>query len=160
MAIKVAKEKPNRKTPKGGNRKKKPVQEKQKIGRPTDYLPEYAQTVKGLCLLGLKDKQIADCFGIAESTLNEWKLKYPEFKESMFEGKIVADANVAITLYEIATDPKHFQSVQAINMWLKNRQPELWNAANKQEHTGKDGKPLMPQILVMSAADKKRLEEI
>ena len=134
--------------------------EKKEVGRPSDFQEVFVQQVYSLCLLGAKDTEIAGYFGVDERTLNVWKKKHPEFHQSMKEGKIGADASVAATLFEVATDPKHFQSVQAMGLWLRNRRPDLWNASNKQEVTGKDGAALIPQIVVMTEVDKKRLENI
>ena len=71
-------------------------------GRPTDYRVELNDKVYKLCLLGATDKEIADLFDISESTLNNWKLEYPEFLESIKAGKITADAEVANSLYKRA----------------------------------------------------------
>lgn len=72
-------------------------------GRPTTYNPEYHnKMVFKLCLLGATDKEIADAFDIAESTLNLWKLEHPDFSESIKKGKVDADANVANSLYKRA----------------------------------------------------------
>lgn len=72
-------------------------------GRPIIYKKEYNEQVEKLCKLGATDKEIADFFEIAESTLNEWKLKYSEFSESIKNGKIKADAEVAHSLFKRAT---------------------------------------------------------
>lgn len=76
-------------------------------GRPTDYRDEYNLQSEKLCKLGSTDKELADFFEIAESTLNEWKLKYPEFSESIKKGKELADANVAERLYQRAIGFEH-----------------------------------------------------
>lgn len=116
-------------------------------GRPTKYKSEFCVQVLKLCILGLTDKQLADFFEISESTLNEWKLKYPEFSESIKKGKDVADSNVAASLYQRAVGythdeekiflhegkpvrvktKKHYapDATSAI-FFLKNRQPKLW----------------------------------
>ncbi len=71
-------------------------------GRPTDYKEEYCEQVEKLCKLGATDKEIADFFDVVESTINEWKLKHPEFSESIKKGKLVADAEVAHSLHKRA----------------------------------------------------------
>jgi len=54
----------------------RPMEENNKVGRPTDYKEDFNEQAYKLCLLGAIDKDLADFFDIAESTLNEWKLKY------------------------------------------------------------------------------------
>lgn len=71
-------------------------------GRPTDYRPSYVEDVFKLSLLGATDKEVADFFDVAESTINKWKLDFPEFSESMRAGKLKADTEVAKKLYDKA----------------------------------------------------------
>ncbi len=96
-----------------------------------------------LALLGQTDKEMADFFGVSESTLNLWKLKHPKFSESLKRGKTVADVAVVESLFKRATgftkkavkimqaEGKSFEHVYdeyyppevgAIVFWLKNRQ--------------------------------------
>lgn len=121
-------------------------------GRPTDYKEEYCVQVEKLCKLGATDKEIADFFEVDESTVNRWKLEYPEFCESIKKGKIIADAEVAESLYKKATgftneEVKIFQSdgkplivpftayyppdTAAINIWLKNRRGRVDKGAQR-----------------------------
>lgn len=72
------------------------------VGRPTDYRPEYCEQVEKLCKLGATDKEIADFFDVAESTINLWKTEHPGFSESIKKGKLVADAEVAEALHKRA----------------------------------------------------------
>lgn len=71
-------------------------------GRPTAYLPEYAQQATKYCLLGATDAQLADLFDVSETTINNWKSEFPEFLESIRAGKRVADAEVAASLFNRA----------------------------------------------------------
>lgn len=127
------------------------------VGRPTKYKEEYNEQAYKLCLLGATDAKLADFFGIAESTLYEWKLSHPDFSESLKRGKELADAQVAESLFKRATGYvapdldikmydgqiiktpylKHYppDATSAI-FWLKNRQPEQWR--EKREHVEVD----------------------
>ena len=121
-------------------------------GRPTKYQESYNRQAEKLCLLGSTDKDMADFFEVDESTINRWKIEYPEFCESIKRGKISADANVASRLYKraigyehdedkifnnngeplIVPTIKHVQpDTTAAIFWLKNRQPARWR--DKQE---------------------------
>lgn len=75
------------------------------VGRPSDYLPEYALLAENLCLLnvGVTDKDLADFFNVCEKTINTWKLEHPEFLQSIRQGKDLADLDVARSLYRRAT---------------------------------------------------------
>ena len=122
-------------------------------GRPTEYKEEYNEQVYKLCLLGAIDKEIADFFGIQESTLNLWKQKHPQFMESIKKGKELADVKVAESLYkracgykkksiqfatfrgEITDREEYIEDVPpdttAAIFWLKNRKSDVWR--EKQE---------------------------
>ncbi|WP_238473753.1 hypothetical protein [Paenisporosarcina cavernae] len=51
---------------------------------------------------GLTDEQIAQNMGIAVSTLNDWKNKFPEFLESLKKGKEIVDRQVENALLKRA----------------------------------------------------------
>ena len=128
-------------------------------GRPTLYDESYNIQVFKLCLLGATDKSLADFFGIAESTLNKWKIDYPDFMESIRAGKDEADAKVAESLYNRAlgyshpdtkfathegkiTDSKEYTKHYPPDptsgiFWLKNRQKDTWRDKHDHEHSGK-----------------------
>lgn len=116
-------------------------------GRPSEYKPEYAQIAKSMCYLGATDKQMAEAFGVSETTINNWKSAHQEFSCALKEGKLVADAKVAQALFSRATGYEHPEDdIKAVNgeivvtptikryppdstsmiFWLKNRQPKLW----------------------------------
>lgn len=134
-----------------------------RVGRPSDYKEEYADQAYKLCLLGLTDKELADFFGVKEQTINNWKLKAPEFFESIKRGKEPSDAQVVEKLYKRANgyaydevdesyecygdEPpilkekkvrkKHMApDTNAIRLWLTNRQPKKWRDKHDVEHSG------------------------
>ena len=66
-----------------------------KAGRPSLYREEYAEQAYKLCLLGATDKELADFFGVVETTVNNWKKDHAAFLESITRVKMAADADVA-----------------------------------------------------------------
>lgn len=144
------------------------------MGRPTRYKKEFAEQAEKLCKLGATDKEMADFFGCAESTLYKWKLAHKEFSEAIGEGKILADANVASRLYERAmgyeveaTKVMQFQGepvivpytekyapdTKAIEFWLRNRQPEKWRNNPAPEEGDED---VTPVRVVLVAEDARK----
>jgi hypothetical protein len=124
-------------------------------GRPTLYDAKINEQVYKLCLLGATDDDIADFLEVSIATVNNWKIDYPEFFESIKDGKELADANVADRLYKRATGYEHpedqiFQYkgmpviVQTIKhyapdtaaaaFWLKNRHPDKWRDRQDIDH--------------------------
>lgn len=118
------------------------------MGRPSKYKPEFDVQAAKLCKLGATDKELADFFGVVESTLNLWKAEYPSFSESLKRGKEESDARVEQSLYRRAVGYSH-DAVKIFNdkdtgvtkvdyvehyppdtvaciFWLKNRRPDQW----------------------------------
>lgn len=77
---------------------------KDKGGRPSSYRPEYGAMARSLCLLGYRDTDLAEHFGVAESTLGEWKKRHPDFIQALTDGKVHADARVVNSLYSNTQD--------------------------------------------------------
>lgn len=123
------------------------------MGRPTDYKEEYNELAYKYCLLGATDADLANFFDVTETTINNWKIDYPSFFESIKRGKFIADANVAERLYQRAMGFEHdSEEIKVINdsiervpirkiyppdatsaiFWLKNRAPKDWR--DKQEN--------------------------
>ena len=121
--------------------------ERPRPGRPSKYRPEFNAQAKQLCRLGATDAEIAEFFEVDESTVNRWKLEYPDFCASVKRGKILADAVIADSLYHrakgyshdaikissVASEIKEVPYIEryppdtvAAIFWLKNRQPVKW----------------------------------
>lgn len=117
-------------------------------GRSSMYDPSMNEQARKLALLGLTDEEMAVFFGVTERTFNNWKSEFPAFFQSVNEGKVQADAEVAASLYRRAIGEVTFverrvktkdgdyeivrlsQSVPAdpgaAKLWLTNRQPGKW----------------------------------
>lgn len=72
-----------------------------KPGRPSDYLPEYADQAAKLCRLGATDAELAAFFK-DERTINRWKVDHPDFCQALKDGKLISDMEVADRLYQRA----------------------------------------------------------
>ena len=162
MAVKPAKSGPDAKGP---------------GGRPSKYKPEYVEQAKKLCMLGLTDKELASFFEVSDSTLNLWKLNYPEFSDALKGGKTFADAQVASKLFHRATGYEHPEDdIRAINgeivitptikhyppdttaaiFWLKNRQPKMWRDKVEHNETPADSLPIGKiEIEIVNGKDAK-----
>lgn len=132
-----------------------------KPGRPTKFKLDYVEQARKLAHLGATDREIADFFDVAESTLNLWKNEHPDFSESLKVGKDAADDRVEQALYrralgyshdavkiqvnaqgEITQVPfveHHAPDTTAAIFWLKNRRKEQWRDIKAQEISGPDG---------------------
>lgn len=79
-------------------------EQENKLGRPSKYKQEYDEQVYKLCLLGATDKEIGDFFNVTETTINNWKIEFPSFFESIRAGKTLADMKVVNSLLESCHD--------------------------------------------------------
>lgn len=95
--------------------------------RGTKYLKEFDRQVYELSLLGMTDAQMSEELGVSTRTFNRWKNTHESFCQSLKEGKTIADAKVAHSLYEKALSG----DVKACIHWLNNRQADRWR--EKQE---------------------------
>lgn len=93
---------------------------------------------------------MAEFFEVAETTLANWKGRYPEFRQAIARGKLLADAEIAECLYrmavgysvpvesvvqredgeqEIITLFKQIRAnAAAAKTWLQFRQPGKWRS--------------------------------
>lgn len=145
-------------------------------GRPTSFKEEYCEQAEKLCKLGATDKELADFFGVCEATINNWKIDYPAFLESIKKGKLIADAEVASKLYHRATGYEHEDvdikvidgrivqtqlikhyppDTTAAIFWLKNRAPKKWRDKVETGFTDGDGNDVNP-VTIIQLPDNKR----
>ena len=137
--------------------------EKNKVGRPSSFKPEYVKQAKKLCALGLTDGELAKFFDVHVGTIYRWQAKFPDFCDALKVGKAPADDRVERSLYHKAVGYT-FESEKIFNyqgevvraktiehvppdttaaiFWLKNRRKEDWR--DKHDHTmsGPDGGPI------------------
>jgi hypothetical protein len=124
---------------------------KKKAGRKSKYqlleIDEKLPLIEGWIRDGYTEKSIAASLGVAEKTFNEWKLQYPQLKQSLKKGREFQDRLVEnkllqkISGYEaeeteviesdngttVKRKTKHISpDTTAIIFWLKNRLPEKW----------------------------------
>lgn len=134
---------------------------KSNAGAPSKFKEEYIEQVYKLSLIGMTDAQLAKYFEVAESTINDWKIKFPKFSESIKKGKEIADGEVAASLFnraigyqtieeeakvingEVVMTPilkKYPPDTTAAIYWMKNRQSENWRDKQEVEHKGESMK--------------------
>ncbi|WP_434796638.1 transposase [Terrisporobacter vanillatitrophus] len=119
--------------------------------------------IEGWARDGLTDEQIANNLGVAVSTFNEYKNKYPKFSESLKRGKEVIDYEVENALlkralgYEYEEIKSEYECGELIKttrtikhvvpdttaqiFWLKNRKPQQWREKKDIEHSGQINNP-------------------
>ncbi len=126
-------------------------------GRSSLYDASMNDVARKLALLGLTDVEMSEFFGVTPQTFYNWQQEFPAFFEAVQSGKIIADANVAESLYKRATgehvmiekvvkkDGNHEvikvmtfipgEAGAAMN-WLKNRRRADWQDKVDHSHSG------------------------
>lgn len=136
-----------------------------KRGAPPKYRPEFVQLAHNYCLLGATNKKLAELFEVDVITIERWLREKPDFRRSVREGRVEADANVAKSLYKRATggvrkeqqaikvkttkdgkpaeevvtvtlEKEELADVRAAQFWLWNRNPERWKNRQEVQHSG------------------------
>lgn len=75
---------------------------KRKVGRPSEYKPEYCELATNYAYLGATDDKMSEYFEVSKQTFNAWKNEHPEFLDSIRAGRHEADAQVVKSLYQRA----------------------------------------------------------
>ncbi|MBI2740902.1 MAG: hypothetical protein HYX38_30760 [Rhodospirillales bacterium] len=117
------------------------------MGRPTLYEPEMCEQAHNYCLLGATNDELAAFFHVSPSTIDRWIAGRADFGDAVRQGRVVADARVARSLYDRAvgydreieravvldgklkflTSTVHYPpNVPACIFWLRNRRPDTW----------------------------------
>lgn len=138
------------------NMTNKPKQQIVSAGRKDLFKPEMCDIARGMALLGATDKQIREQLGISQKQFSEWKRRRPELAQALADGRDIADAKVAESLYHralgyfhpetkivvvkgkpqrITITKHHPPDTQAASLWLRNRQPDKWR--DSKEISGK-----------------------
>lgn len=133
-----------------------------KIGRPSAYKPgEHPAAARLLTGNGKTIADLAETFGVARSTVEEWQKNHPEFSASIDLGREDANRKVEQCLFQRATgytfdsekivvvaQGEHMGSavervpikehcppdVAAQKHWLNNRDPKNWKERTTTEH--------------------------
>lgn len=152
---------------------------KNKGGRPREDVTKKVDLaqVERIAALGLTDEEIGHVLDLSERTINRWK-KDARFLSALKKGKIKADAKVIESLYKRANGYEHKATkffmheglilthdyteyyppdATSLIFWLKNRQPDRFH--DRHEITGKDGVPLIDEVIVTVVPPRKPSEQ-
>jgi Helix-turn-helix domain of resolvase len=123
-------------------------------GRPSKYRPEYARIAKAMVNRGSTIGEIAELFGVANSTIYLWQQTHAAFSEIFSDIGEPYDVRVERTLAERALGytydaVKIFNNkgkpvivpyrehvppdISAIKLWLSARKPERWRVKDELE---------------------------
>jgi hypothetical protein len=125
-----------------------------KVGRPTAYSTEIADTIYDLMVEGMDMVEACKALGLNRGTVYRWKDAHPDFeslcaraREAMME-KRISDLRALIESYEKdkKKDPQFLKYKLSLEQWNAERvAPRMYGLKTKTEVTGKDGAPIQMQ---------------
>lgn len=140
-----------------------PSNEPNRGGRPTDYDASYDVQAEMLCKLGATNEELGEFFGVTRQTIDNWMNRHEKFFDAIKRGRLVADMEVAQSLYKRATGFEYTTDkiigkgdsvrVETLTLfsepdttaqifWLKNRRPDRWRDKTHNEQSGPNGGPI------------------
>lgn len=128
------------------------------------FLPDHLDQVRAIAMQGVSEKEMCEIFDIHPRMITMWKKQYPLFQAALADGYTDADAAVLSALYQTAVGythdeekifqwdgdiiradtVKHYKpDINAIKLWLTNRQKDNWKDRHHSNVAGKnDESPL------------------
>jgi hypothetical protein len=126
-----------------------------KRGPASGFKSDFCKLARKFCILGATNEQLAELFEVSVSTIGAWLVQFPDFKEAVRQGRAVADAEVAESLFGRATGhdrkiekivatpegpqvmsyTRHYEAdTAACIFWLRNRRRDQWRERIEHEH--------------------------
>lgn len=125
------------------------------MGRPTDLTPEVQRRICDAILSGMHLSPAAEANGVPAETAGEWMRRgenrhktrpenalYAQFAAAVREAE--AQCERAAVVYWRQQIPDNWQAARD---FLARRFPARWAPVEKQEHMGKDGGPIVLQVV-------------
>ena len=115
--------------------------------------------IEGWCKEGISQEAIARNLGIANSTFQSYKVKFPEFAEALKKGKDLADIQVTNALFQSAVgyevEEEHTEYIEGSKSGKAGMMPNASNHHNKKVITIKKKVPgnVTAQIFFLKNAD-------
>lgn len=95
-------------------------------GRPSSYDAKRCPTVAWwMSVKGANDVEIAHALGIGKTTINKWKKDYPEFANSLKDGKEHANSQVARSMFDACFDHTIEEERTILKRNKETGQPEV-----------------------------------
>lgn len=120
------------------------------FGRPTLYDPAFCDEVRRYGALGKSVEQISTYLGVSLRVVYDWKERYPDFLQALDDAKVAEQTWWEDQAQAYMLEHKDGAKLNA-SIWSRSmaaRFPKKYRESVKQEITGENGAPLIPQIQV------------
>lgn len=123
---------------------------KAKVGRPTDYRPEFGEQILELMESGLSLAASAAVINVHRQRVYEWVDRHPEFADTVRLAQVKRQLFLERRLLSAEVGPVVTSTIFA----LKNAGPEDWREKQEVDHTSSDGSMASkPTTIRIVAAD-------
>jgi transposase-like protein len=126
------------------------------VGRPSLYNPAFCDEVVKLGAMGKSVEQISSVLGVSLRTMYQWRDNYPEFLHALDDAKVAEQTWWEDQAQTYMLEHKDGAKLNA-SLWSRSmaaRFPKKYRESVKQEITGENGAPLIPQIQVSFVSPK------
>lgn len=132
--------------------KKKNPEDLQKVGRKSDYKPEYCDKVIEMGKEGASKTDMADALETTVRTLYNWMEANPEFLHAMERAEQKSEIWWAEQGKKALWTPGF--NTAAWSRSMAARFPKTWRENKNVEHTGKDGEPIVMDVTTTLNVDQ------
>jgi transposase-like protein len=126
------------------------------VGRPSLYNLAFCDEVVKLGAMGKSVEQISSVLGVSLRTMYQWRDNYPEFLHALDDAKVAEQTWWEDQAQAYMLEHKDGAKLNA-SLWSRSmaaRFPKKYRESVKQEITGENGTPLIPQIQVSFVSPK------
>jgi hypothetical protein len=126
---------------------------KPKMGRPTNYKPEYCDKIIEIMAQGYSLEAASAKLDIPHRCIYDWQAKHLEFSQAIHEGRIKALAWWEEKAMNTASGSPGNSQIISLGLRNRSRSASGWIDSQKQELSGPDGGPIRVEATTIDVGD-------
>jgi hypothetical protein len=126
---------------------------KPKMGRPTNYKPEYCDKIIEIMAQGYSLEAASAKLDIPHRCIYDWQAKHIDFSQAIHEGRIKALAWWEEKAMNTASGSPGNSQIISLGLRNRSRSASGWIDSQKQELSGPDGGPIRVEATTIDVGD-------
>ena len=126
---------------------------KPKMGRPTNYKPEYCDKIIEIMAQGYSLEAASAKLDIPHRCIYDWQAKHLDFSQAIHEGRIKALAWWEEKAMNTASGSPGNSQIISLGLRNRSRSASGWIDSQKQELSGPDGGPIRVEATTIDVGD-------
>ena len=126
---------------------------KPKMGRPTNYKPEYCDKIIEIMAQGYSLEAASAKLDIPHRCIYDWQAKHLDFSQAIHEGRIKALAWWEERAMNTASGSPGNSQIISLGLRNRSRSASGWIDSQKQELSGPDGGPMRVEASTIDVGD-------